>query len=76
MGSFLSGLLAAIGIEFDKQPKNQLNNNDLESIEKSIRSKPGYAKGFVPRIYGGRQRTQKRKSVHGRPTRRRLYKSH
>jgi hypothetical protein len=71
MGGLLSSLLAAIGIEFDKQPKNQLNDDDLESIEKSIRSKPGYGK-----VFGGRRRTQKRKSVHGRATRRRLYNSH
>ena len=73
-------LFGMVGIEFDKQPNNQLNNNELESIEKSIRSKPGYAKGFVPqtgitKIDGGRRKTQKRKSVHGRATRRRLYNS-
>ena len=43
----------------------------LSIREYQTRQIPSYGK-----VFGGRQITQKRKSVHGRPTRRRLYKSH
>jgi hypothetical protein len=65
---FLAQLIGANEWEWELLEQRAMQNNptDIHAI---------VPKSGITAIYGGRRNTQKRKSVHGRPTRRRLYKS-
>ena len=66
---FLAQLIGASEWEWELLEQRALQNNprDIHAI---------VPKSGITAIFGGRRRTKKRKSVHGRATRRRLYNSH
>ena len=63
-----------MGIGFSLFLAQLIGDNEWEIdllSERTAKNSPVYGQ-----IFGGRRRTYKRKSVHGRPTRRRLSTSH
>ena len=82
MGETLSRLFAIFGLEFDnksdtpyrKNYNKTLNNDESANAVDEFKRRTKELTGLqrMGLQYAGRRKTQKRKSVHGRPTRRRL----
>ena len=85
MGGLLSVLSAIFGHESNKESdtsyrKNYnktLNNNESANAIEEFKKRTGHLTGLqrMGLQYGGRRRTHKRKSAHGRATRRKIITS-